>query len=365
MGFESGMVSLSMFYPARELGREVVESFAKHALPPLELLGRDPMHGWVTGRHLLDRNITAETATVAGRLRLTLAKAERKIPDALLRAECRMEDLAEMEVQGTDYLPRPKRTEIKKEVMERLLPTMPPTLTGIPTVYDGRENLLYAGATTDKQIDALVSIFKQTTGINLVPLTPETAALKRKGRSISDLDCTSFSPECPDPLAGGTIGMDFLTWLLFFFEARGGTIVWQGEPAGVMIEGPLTFFMEGQGAHLMVLRHGQPLVASEAKTALLGGKKLQRARVILAAGDEPWSATVDADTFVLRGLKLPRGEALDPISRFEERILSLGRFRDLFLSLYDRFLDERIDMARWKETQREIHAWLPGRTGKA
>ncbi len=81
--------------------------------------------------------------------------------------------------------------------------------------------------------------------------------------------------------------------------------MWDGQPAGVMIQCPLTFFMEGQGAHLMVLRHGEPLIASEAKTALLGGKKVQRARVILAIGEEPWSANVDAETFVMRGIKLP------------------------------------------------------------
>jgi len=365
VGFESGALSLSMFYPSRELGRDLVDSFAKHALPPLEHLGHEPIHGWVTGRHLLDRKITQETATLAGRLRMTLVRADRKIPEALLRAECMMEELAELEVTGLTSLPRAKRSEIRKEVTERLLPAMPPSLTGIPIVYDGNANLVYAGATSEKQIDALTLTFSHTTGIDLIPLTPETAALKRKGRSVAALEPTSFSPDCPDAMAGGSVGMDFLTWLWFFFESKGGTLMWEGQPAGIMIEGPLTFFKECQGAHLMVLRNGEPLIASEAKTALLGGKKLQRARVVMAIGDEACSATVDAETFVMRGIKLPKNEAIDPISRFEERMLALGRFRNLFLGIYDQFLDERIDPAKWRETQRAIHAWLPGRTGKA
>jgi len=365
VGFDSGAISLSMFYPSRQLDRDIVDNLARHALPPLEVLGRDPIHGWVTGRHLLDRNITQETATLAGRLRVTLAKAERKIPEALLRAECKMEELAEMEEEGLDFLPRPKRAEIKKEVTERLYPNMPPTLTGIPIAYDGRENLLYAGATTEKQIDALVISFPESTGINLIPLTPESAALKRKGHSVSELPPTSFSPECPDAMAGESIGMDFLTWLWFFFEARGGTFTSGDQQAGIMIEGPLSFFMQGQGAHQVVLRHGDPLIASEAKTALLNGKKLQSAKVVAAVEDESWSAQVDAQTFVMRGVKLPRGKALDPASRFDERMQSLGRFRDLFLGVYDRFLDERLDSARWSETRAAIHAWLPTRTGKA
>jgi hypothetical protein len=354
-----------MFYVSEQLGRDVVPSFAGNALPPLETLGQEPIYGWVTGRHLLDRNITDETATLAGRLRLTLVKAEKKIPEALLRAECRMEELAEMESTGAESLPRAKRTEIKKEVTERLLPTMPPTLTAIPIVYDGNAGIIYAGATTDKQVDALVGNFERTTGVKLTPLTPETASLKRKGYSLKDMSPTSFSPECQDQDGGDSAGMDFLTWLWFFFEKRGGTLMWGQEPAGVMIEGPLTLFMEGEGAHVTVLRNGAPLIASEAKTAMLGGKKLKKAKVICTIGQESFVATVDADTFVMRAVKLPKPEAVDSVSQFESRMLSLARFRDLFLHLYDRFLDERIDPARWKETQQEIHQWLPERTGKA
>ncbi len=365
MGFESGSLSLSMFYLSESLGSDVVSSFASNALPGLDILKDEPVHGWVTSRHLLDRNITYDTATVAGRLFLTLVKAEKKIPQALLRAECKMEELAEMEATGNDKVPRAKRSEIKKEVIARLLPDMPPTLTAIPIVYDGNANMLYAGATSDKQIDALVMNFENTTGVKLIALTPETAALKRKKHSIKDLEPTSFSPECPDEMSGDSVGMDFLTWLWFFFEARGGTFMWGREPAGVMIQGPLTLFMEGQGAHVTVLRNGEPLIALEAKTAMLGGKKLKKARVVATIGEETFAASVDGDTFIFRAVKLPKVEAVDAISQFEARMISLAKFRDLFLHLYDRFLDERIDPAKWKATQKEIHKWLPQRTGKA
>jgi hypothetical protein len=225
--------------------------------------------------------------------------------------------------------------------------------------------VLYAAATTEKQSDALVLSFRQAVDITLVPMTPGTAALMRRHRSIEDLAPTSFSPECPDELAVRSVGMDFLTWLWFFFEERGGELDLNGHTATVMIEGPLVFYMEGQGAHLAVLRNGEPLVASEAKTSLLGGKKLRRATVRLVLDDEAWSASVDADTFVFRGLKLPKGEALGPVDRFEERMLSLRRFRDVFLSLYDRFLDERMDASRWAETRKAIHGWVAARTAKA
>jgi len=365
MAFESGVMSVSLFYVGRSLPDTVVSAFSKKALPPLDLLGRGPLRGWVAGRHLLDRNITDNNAYVAGRLRLTLVKAERKIPEALLRAECMMEELAVLAADDRDFLNRKTRSEIRQQVIARLLPTMPPTLTGIPIVHDSSEDILYAGATTDKQLDALMLSFREVTGISLVPLTPQTAALRRHQVDAEDLPPTSFSPDCEDALAGTHPGRDFLTWLWFFSEERGGSFVTDGTVASVMLEGPLTFFMEGEGAHVAVLRQGAPLVSLEDKTALLSGKKLRQARIVLAREDETWSANLAAESFLLRGFKLPRGEAMDMVSRFEERMLSLGRFRDLFLGLYDRFLEERTNPERWSTTCREIRRWVAERQGKA
>jgi recombination associated protein RdgC len=364
MGFEGGALSLTMYYVPRQLPADCVKRFAADALPPLDVLGREPLYGWVTGRHLLDRQIDEETARVAGRLRLTLVKAERKIPEALLRAECKMEEFAVMAAEDLQFVDRQTRIRIKKEVAERLLPTMPPTLTGIDIVHDPEASLVCATATSDKQIDALTLGFEQAVGVRLIPLNPGTAAMKRKKVNVRDVERTSFSPECPDELAGDDLGMDFLTWLWFFSEDRGGALTVGGHRYAVMLEGPLAFFMEGDGAHVTVLRDGQPLVSSEAKAALLAGKKLRSAKVVIADGGESWTAGVDAD-FVFRGLRLPKGEALDPTGRFEERMLSFGRFRDVFLSFFDRFLDERAAPAAWAPTRAAIHAWVSGRVAKA
>jgi len=189
--------------------------------------------------------------------------------------------------------------------------------------------------------------------------------LKRKHISVMDIQPTSFSPECPDELAEDSIGMDFLTWLWFYFEERGGMLTVEEQPYAIMIEGPLTFYMEGSGAHVTVLRKGEPLVSSEAKTALLVGKKLRHAKIVVARGEESWSAMLDAKTFVFRGLKIPKGEAMDSVGRFEERMISLEKFRDALFSFYDRFLDERLDSARWQETQQVIHRWVTSRVGRA
>ena len=365
MGFESGSLSFRAFYLGGKLPEDCVKRFARNAIPPIDTLSKGELNGWVTSRHMLDRNITDDNAYVAGYLRLTLVKAEKKIPEALLRAECKMEELAQMQAEGKPFLNRSERSAIKKSVTERLLPAMPPTLTGIPILVDANREVVYAGATTEKQMDVLTIQFQSATGAKLIPLNAQTASLKRHGRSLEALESTSFSPELEDPLAGGNIGQDFLTWLWFYSETRTGIININDEQYGIAVEGPLSFFLEGDGAHLTVLRNGSPVVSSEAKTALLSGKKLVAARLTMAHAQESWTTVFDANNFVFRGLKIPKGEDdLDSVSRFQQRMLALDRFMESMLSFYDKFLDERLDMKQWKPVQKDIHKWVADRVAK-
>ncbi|HMP91063.1 MAG TPA: recombination-associated protein RdgC [Kiritimatiellia bacterium] len=366
MAFESGSVSYRMFYVTKALPKDAVARFAENAAPPLDTLSDGEIHGWVSGRHLLDRVITDDNAYYGGFLRLTLMKAERKIPEALLRAECRMEEFAQQEASGKAFLSRTERKEIKDAIVSRLLPQMPPQLKGIPFVFDERDGVIYASALNDKQMDAFTIYFSQTLGFNLIPVVPETAAVKRLNVYVKEWAPVSFSPDVDDSEAGQDPGEDFLTWLWFYSEARGGlaTLDDLGEFA-VMIDGPLHFILEGGGAHEAVLRRGEPRLSAEAKTSLLGGKKLKQARLTLAQGDSQWSCTFTAAGFVVRGLKLPPLEKMDAISAFQERINQMGRFSEALLRLYDRFVQERNNVNGWKKTVDEIRAWVSGRKARA
>lgn len=364
MSFESGSVGFRAFYLPHDLPDDHVKRFARHALPDISKLSADAMHGWVTGRHLLDSDITKETASPAGYLRLSLVRAERKVPEALLKAQCRIEELALMRAESKQFLKKGERSEIRKEILARLLPTMPPTLTAIDMVYDPASRTVYATATSETQMEAFIGLFDAAVGVAPVPLTPEALATKLRKIKVTQLDPVSFSPELEDPLAGMVIGHDFLTWLWFFHEERHGNFVLDGDEHGVIVEGPLTFFMEGEGAHVTSLRNGSPLVAAEAKTALLSGKKLTKARVTLGRGNEVWSFSLDADGFVFRSFKIPKAEDLDATSKFQQRVLSLQRFLNAFLHLYGMFLDERCKPDVWKALQKDVFQWVTDRDSK-
>ncbi|MEI6562818.1 MAG: recombination-associated protein RdgC [bacterium] len=365
MSFESGSMTFRMFYLQQLLPKDCVQRFARRAAPPITTLGETPIHGWVTGRHLLDTNINQDTALWAGYLRLALMRAERKIPESLLRAECRMEELARMMAEGRAELDRKTRSEIRKEIEARLLPTMPPQLKGMAMVHLPDSQDVYVEATSDKQVDALEAGFREAMGFGLIPATPQNAAAKRLHLDVRDIAPSSFSPDCKDDAVDNNAGQDFLTWLWFYSETCGGMIkLPSGGDFAIMIEGPLTFVLEGQGAHEIVLRRGSPEISVEAKIALLGGKKLRKARLLLARGQDTWQVTLDADQFIFRGLKLPEGEKLEPISRFQERMTSLSTFTTAFLEIYDRFLKERTDEKTWAKTREAIHRWVSDRAAR-
>jgi len=359
MAFDSGSVSFRLFYLQQSYDSGLIDAFAQHAAPPITSLNRDPITGWVTGRHLFDRDIKEETCLFGPYLHAQLMRAEKKVPASLLRAYLRMEEDVELRAREAEFLPRAVRAEVKQRVTESLLPTMPPTLTSIPVVVDFRNDMLLAGALSDKQIDTLSPVFKETAGTLPILLTPETAAIRRKQVNANDLEPVSFSPDTSlEPPNESTLGMDFFTWLWFAWEKDGGVYhLPDGREFGIMLEGPVTFFREGLGAHEAVLRKGTPLNSREAGTALYCGKKLKRAKVVIAHSDEVFSATLDAD-FAIRSLKLPKGEQTEPGGKFEERMLFIETFWSAWLSLYDRFLDLRTDPKQWPKTLEAMRQWI-------
>ena len=364
MGFESGSISFRLFHLPRPVPENAIIRFTKHALPALDALGADKMTGWVTGRHLLDRHLTADTARYGGYLRLALVTAERKIPSVLFRAECKMEELAQLAASGQERLSSRARSDIREQITARLLPQMPPQLKAIPFVAEVTGERLWATALSDGQAEDFAMHFNQAAGVNPIPLTPEAAAARRQ-IDVRQWDLACFSSEAEGEPVSDCVGHDFLTWFWFIAEARRGLVKLPelGE-FGLLLEGPLTFVMEGGGAHEMVLRKGEPRVSAEAKAALIAGKKLKRAKLALARGDDIWSCALEADSFAFRGLKLPQTEQLDAISRFQDRMHRLEFFGDAFYGIFDQFLAERNDSVRWSETIKDMRRWIIDRYGR-
>ena len=361
MAFESGSLSFRMFYVPVKLPDTIHEQFCEKSLGSIDNLLDEELHGWVSPRHLLDREISEATVWLSGYLRLTLCQAQRKIPTSLLRAECRIEEMVWMQAEYRDYVNRETKREIKQQVIERLLPQMPPQLKGIDFCYDPKTKMLYATALSEKQLDAFLINFGVATGVKLIAVEPESAAWREARVKADQWPRWGFAGEQWSDCAPGR---EFLMWLWFMCETKKGSVeLPDGGTFSVMVEGPLLFDQEEQGE--TAIRKGEPMVSAETRAALLSGKKLRRAKLTLArSAEELWVCTLDADQFVIRGLKLPKTEAIDAAGRFQERMEMLDTFCQAFLGLYATFAKIRDDEAACKALGKEMKKWMNTRPSR-
>lgn len=364
MPFEKGSVSFRVYYVPRSLPDDAVESFAANAHPGFDSVLDSKVYGWVTGRHLLDRKIDEGSAIYGNHLRLQLLIAERKVPASLYKAEVQQEEEVRKAVRGLEFLSRRERKDIREDVKERMLPKMPPSIKGIPFVQLPDKNRFYAGALSDNQSDDFITHYNHAIKVPPKPFDPLAAALLRKKVDVRDWTTTSFSADVPNDQVDDEPGRDFLTWLWFFTEEKGGELEIEGVGrVGMLMMGPLVFTMEGGGAHETKLSKGNPVQSAEAKTSLLAGKKLSKAKLTMAIGREIWETGV-SDDFVFRGMKLPdQEEKLDAVSLFMDRMRQIDTFVDVFYGCYDIFIEMRSDSQKWSTTVAEMRAWAKKRKG--
>ncbi len=366
MPFEQGTLTFRICRLPEPLPADCLERFAAHAAPDLEQVLNEPVWGWVSGRHLLERRIDDQTCKLGGYYHLCLRQAERKIPASLLRAECRLIELTRMAEIGSDHLNRKEKKSIKEEVQERLLPTMPPQISGSYIAIDPSEGYLYTSATSPRQLDLVLGYFNKAIGFEPIPLAPENIASDLFEIDPDGLPLANISPDLSDSGDSGTLGENFLTWLWFYQEKNNGVL----PPSKLgdfsfMLDGPLVLVAEGGGAFESNIRKGTPTVSAEAKAALLVGKKLRRAKLIFARHKgEEWALTFDVNEFIFKGLKLPDGDAMDRFAIFEERMTNLYIVQNVIFALFQRFLKELSDPAKASEYQLAAKKWIKEREAR-
>jgi recombination associated protein RdgC len=363
MSFDRKRFPLTIFRLPAALPEDALERFAARASIKIDEVKAEPATGWVSGRHLLELRIDEETAIRAGRISVQLRTAQRKVPRALLLAECRMLELEYMQENRTDFVPRKVRREIRDNIEQARLQQMPPQVSAIPVLIDPVPRLLHAATTSAKGADLVVTWIHDTLGLIPIQLDPADLVPRLGKIDLEDLPPISFTPGAKAKENVSLPGRDFLTWLWFFSEEDGGKIKVKdhGEFA-VAIDGPLTFALaeEAAGAAETSVRKGAPLRSAEAKAALTVGKKLRKARLLLSRGEEAWTMNVDADRFAFGGFAPPEGEQLDPASAFEEKALAMQAFAIYLEAAFQLFL-ERIAGPRRDAEQKRIRAWSEAR----
>lgn len=163
------------------------------------------------------------------------------------------------------------------------------------------------------------------------------------------------------------LGQEFLTWLWWKSEERGGT-VYVPERGDVVVVFEKHMLLEyGEGDHSeKLICSGLQTELQEARTGLLMGKKLEQARIQLIHAEHEWNFTLAAAMMEFRNVKLPKtaGTEGSPGSNPEEtegmileRIFLFEEMVRLVNELFLMFITVRVG-DEWKEELMKIRAWV-------
>jgi len=361
MSFENKSFPLTVFYLPNPLPDDALALFEGKIAGKLDDVRDELAVGWVSGRHLLELCIDESTAYVGSNLYLNLRLAQRKMPRVLLKAECRMLELQYLQENQTDYVPAKVRREFREDIQSRRLGQIPPSVVGIPMLIDASANMLYLGTASMRNRDHFLSNFYDTVKLELRQQDSAELMFRLFQQDEGDLPPVNFSAENQE--TGGIPGRDFLTWLWYFSEMRGGKVKMENYgDFELMVDGPLTFatYDEGHGATEIAVKKGNPLCSAEAKAALTVGKKLRKAKIVMVRGEDAWTTMFDADQFNFSSFTPPKGEQIEPLAVLEERLNYLHIFQSAFQEYFRTFVNV-LKSPDWEKEQNQIQNWAAER----
>ena len=163
------------------------------------------------------------------------------------------------------------------------------------------------------------------------------------------------------------LGQEFLTWLWFKSDERGGTIFLPEAGSDIQVVFEKHMLLEyGEGeAHEKVLCNGLQTELKEARTGLAMGKKLEQARIQMVRDNHEWHMTLKGSLLEFRSVKPPKTmtgseESDDPEAR-EGMLLDRIGLLDVAVrtvdDLFRMFLNVRIG-SDWDSELTKIRAWV-------
>ena len=145
------------------------------------------------------------------------------------------------------------------------------------------------------------------------------------------------------------LGQEFLTWLWYKSDERGGTIFLPsaGDILLVFEKHLLLEYGEGESFEKLICQ-GLQAELQEARTGLAMGKKLEQARILLRRGDYEWKFTLKGSMLEYRSVRLPKtmsqaeesedaaaveAKLLDRIGLIDELVRTIDELFRMFLVL--------------------------------
>lgn len=163
------------------------------------------------------------------------------------------------------------------------------------------------------------------------------------------------------------IGQEFLTWLWWKSEERGGSIELANEGDITVAFEKHMLLESGQGeSSEKLICTGLQTELQEARTGLQMGKKLEQARIVLGYNSYEFSFTLAGALMEYRNVRLPKTEGTenentDNPEEVEgmilERIFLFEELVRIVNTLFKMFLDVRLAVG-WRDELLKIRNWI-------
>ena len=282
--------------------------------------------GWTSLDNVLDTAFEYANYSVGNYYAFSLRVDRRVVPPALMKLRVLKAEQEFLAEKGLKKLYKGQREDIRETVKLGLISRAQPVPSFYEVCWSPSGEWLLFGSLTEKVNEDFKGLFKQSFDL---PLSP-------------------FLPWNPDSLPDDMIlpGREFLTWLWFKSEERGGSIMLPdmgGDIEMIFLRKIVLESGEGEYAETVACR-GLHADLEEGKSALRKGKKVTEARIQLGTGDERFEFTFRADTFSFQSLKLPvptDGEEEDQEGKLLERIYLIEIVMKTMENLFALFLKRR------------------------
>jgi len=282
--------------------------------------------GWTSLDNVLDTDFPYANYSLGDYVVFSLRIDRRAVPPALLKLLVLKAEREFLEEKGLKRLYKGQRDDIRETVKLGLMSRAQPVPSFHEVCWSTAGGWLIFGSLAEKANDDFKDLFKRSFNLTLSPFLPWEPETLPAGLSLP--------------------GREFLTWLWFKSEERGGSVMIPGMGDAEVIFLRKIVLESGEGEYAeMVACRGLHADLEEGKSALLKGKKVTEARIQLGMGNDRFEFTFKGDTFSFQSLRLPVPADLDEDDR-EGRILERISLAEVAMKTMERlfvlFLEKRL-----------------------
>lgn len=297
----------------------------RHAFRELAPGGEEKSAGWTSLENLLDTKFEGANYAIGDYVVLAMRMDRKILPSSLLKIKM-LEEETRSRAAGKRSLSKSGREEMKERVRAALLAKTQPVPSFFDVCWSLSQNWVLFGSLSPKVNEEFQALFKNSFQLSPYPWVPwgQADAAGIPAASAAPLSGGVFlNPEAQgDPSSPALLGREFLTWLWFKSEERGGAVAVPGGTDVEVLFGRRVVLESGEGEYAQsVVCQGLHADLIEGKTAIREGKKIKEARMRLTRGSEEWEFTLKGDAFQFQSLRLPAGDNEDRLDGDREGII--------------------------------------------